>query len=1087
MDVADIHDLEANTGVWLLFIEGIDVAFTTTSDLTGSGVSSWIGTGWGARTIKQGLQMPSVLPFGETCPWVGDIRSPQAIAFTLTDLDETLPALFADIEPDDTTDTLGQRLSPLDDPAPDPGVGLDGEVITLWDRNVGIERIGPAGQRRWFWIAPDDVPPGLDHAAADGYPAARVTDDPRTWAGRKVAVYRIVMDPDTGAFPEWDAQYQGGSLWWYGTMTDRGEWRDTEKGRAFVFYAKGPASWMEKSLNLGRPTTWWKPEAGIALTGDRAKVAVWIERVEGEPLGEGIGFITTVYDCQTLASGNTFAGLTTRAEIAGQLFNIVKAVVDGGTYGTVNGGATNASWTGPGIASKGVWNDGTANQVLREVRLSANGGCIEIKCHEGEGELGFRVAIAMDVLAWQLLGWDINHYLFSLFNYDGPMIGGPDWGEAEGDNILPTNHRVGMFSTRSEQNFGAESSWDNDGAYRSYLATFADAGTVTLDHEGGTEVYVAVGEVPCYGQHGQPFTLGSEIDGDPCDASGWWIFRGKKLTAAQLEAGETKGQDYTAVALCEWVATAAGDAVAENSAGFATIKIIRFEDPAAFGLEATEMLTEPWVNVVGVLECAPIGVLGGMSYQGPTVIPGWRHRVIPSVLLSSGTAVWDGTGDFVTITPGSNHPGDVPAGQPWPGDIEVADMGCGIPGVFVDWESWETACSALPGGLNAALSRCLYSFTGSMMASKVLIEAMAGAGLGWSWQRKVGGFVPAFGAFDPLQQLSPADAIATLTRADMAELEITDGPQWRGQVENRRVGPYDRFVISVGRDPLGDNAAQYTRVFESTDPGRRSRSGTIAWEVTDGGLRDPAPWLGLGFGPLYDWTGQARERFASGFGPRLAMQQRLYRAIYNPRFAGIIGLGSIVHVIDPTAEAADGVRGINHMGRVVEAEIVSRASGNCCVRVAVELERYPVTAVHVWGPMAYSGVGGWDVNTSTLMIREDHALTGTADADTRGWLRPNWTTLGAGAIAAYVLQSEDGETFDPTLTATVEVTAIDTTAMTLELGVLDGDLLRDTVKLVVGAALQDSNQTAAWALGLFTPITGPNGLWDTSEKGVRLK
>jgi hypothetical protein len=86
-----------------------------------------------------------------------------------------------------------------------------------------------------------------------------------------------------------------------------------------------------------------------------------------------------------------------------------------------------------------------------------------------------------------------------------------------------------------------------------------------------------------------------------------------------------------------------------------------------------------------------------------------------------------------------------------------------------------------------------------------------------------------------------------------------------------------------------------------------------------------------------------------------------------------------------------------------------------------------------------------------------------------------------------VLQSEDGETFDPTLTATVEVTAIDTTAMTLELGVLDGDLLRDTVKLVVGAALQDSNQTAAWALGLFTPITGPNGLWDTSEKGVRLK
>lgn len=1083
MDVADIHALPFNVAGWVLFIEGIDIAFTNIPDLVGSGVSSWIGTGEGAREVKLGLIMPAELHYGESDPWEAEIVDSTPAAFTVVDLDGTLVSLFIDDEPDETTETLGQRLHPLTSPAPDPGIGLDGALITLWDRHVGIERIGPAGERRHFYITPDDEPSGLDHLAAVGWPSAHVTAGASLWAGRKVAVYRVVQDPDSGIWPAWGDQYAGGSLWWFGTMTDRGEWKDVTdssttpatSGRGYVFYCHGPASWTQRTANLSRPTTWYKPETGATLTGTELEVAAWIEPVEWEPLGDGIGYSQTLFTSHTLKSGDDLTGLSTASEYWEQIKDIVYTMIDGTDRGTVLG-ADSQTWTGAGPAAKGRWNTGVAPKDVRRVRISNNGSLIEIKCDNEPTEYGYRVCIAADARVWQAAGWDINTAPFeSRKALQGKCpVGGANWGEAAGDEILGPFHVVGCFSTRDEINeFGNAfvSNWDNDGNWKGYEATFP-TGVVTLDPDGGTEVFVAYGTVRCEGQHGQPFTLGSQIDGADCDASGWWLFRGQRLTVAGQAAGE-EGSLYIGVALCEWVSTSDGDEVEVNSEGMATIRVVRWEDPRAFGLPF-DRFEEPWVNAVGVLECAPIGVFGGIA------IPGWRHRMIVSALLSTGTSTWDTTGNEVTITAGSNHPPDMIANET-AGDIEVADLGLGIPHPFVDWQSFYLAASQLPGGVSGALNRILYVLYGSQKISTVLRECMAGAGWAWSLMRRSGEFVPAFGCYDPLRLIQPGDVVATLTRADMAELGIEEGPQWRGTVETRRGGPYDTFEFEVGREPIDAGGKPYTITMESTDPGRRHRSGKIPWMVVDSGLRDPMPWLGTPGQQQYDWTGHARNRFAAGIGPRLAKRQHIYRAVYNARFAGVLGLGSQVHVIDGTAETPSGTRGVNHRGRVIECSIIAKGTGKCSVRVAVELERKGVDEVRVWGPYAFSGRGGWDSATSILTITEDHALVGDGHSDTTGWTQPQWDSHDAGELEVWLYESENGGvTWTLALSATIA--AVDAGAGTIELDNISGSAYRDTYKLLVPNGIWDFS--VEWPFYVFAPSTYADGF---PPSGVRLK
>jgi hypothetical protein len=1037
MDVADIHLLDANIGGWVLFIEGVRLAFASIPALVGSGASSWIGTAHGDREVLLGLEMPSRVGLGETDPWAGKLVDASPVTFGLKDFDGEVVELFREREPDATTDSLGERISPLDDPAPATVPGPNQTPVGLWGRYTGLEAFGPAGERRYYWLAPSDAPPGLDHVGGVGWPPAVITDSPTVWPGRKVALYRIVFDESTGTWPSWQDQYDGGSLWWQGTIKGRGTFRSTGSRRMLSLPCLGPASWLKGSANLLRPTPWLGPQGGVVVEGDRALIAAWIQLEPGQQVGDGITEVPTVWKSQTFASGNTFAGLTTREEFAAYLNDVVQCMITDVDQGTVLA-ATNSSWTAAEPVASGNWGatDG------RKVTISADGSTISI---QGESpttpnpDRGYILGISIDVTVWELFGWSTEQ--LNIIKVDSLPVGGQNWGEAQGVQNTPTYHRTGLFWTFNPNPRPSPPLLVNGGVPYVWTAAY-QTGVVVLNENGGDVLRLGVGEVRCEGQLAQAYVIGDEIDGTPVDAAGWWLFRGERLTSQQFLAGEDPEFDIQ-VAFCEWVATGTRDAVEIDGKGYASIRVIRWEDPRRFGLPY-DRLEEAWASTIGGIQCSPMGIIGGSSQSLD-----WRHRLIPRT-----------------------------------GDVEVADLALGIPEVFVDWASWWTTAAALPGGTAGATNRATYPIRGSTRIEHVLVDAMRGRGLAWSLKRKAGGVVPAYGCFDPIATLTLADVEVTLTREDQAEPEITDDDQWRGVVKLREKGPFDRFVYRVDGDPTEPGSLNYERTQESNDPGRRYRDGSIDWPVDDRGMRDPTPWLGTAAADIYDWTEGARARFANGIGPRYARSTRVYGATYNGTFAGRIGPGSIVHVIDSTAESPDGTRGVNHLGWVSFAEILTRGAGNTSVRVEVELQPRPADEIKVWAPMAKGDVGSWDQGAGVLTVREDWAGVAGGHEDTTGFTQPPWSTLGAGALRVVVYQSETGRTFPAGLVVRADVASADDVAHTLTLANLTGTIYRDTIKIVVAAPKDE--QTAPWALALYIPVTEPSGLWDGVENGDRL-
>jgi hypothetical protein len=330
--------------------------------------------------------------------------------------------------------------------------------------------------------------------------------------------------------------------------------------------------------------------------------------------------------------------------------------------------------------------------------------------------------------------------------------------------------------------------------------------------------------------------------------------------------------------------------------------------------------------------------------------------------------------------------------------------------------------------------------------------------------------------------LEPDAVEITITRGHSAEASspaTATGPQWLAAIELRNDGPYDRFVFRIDRSPLGSDLAYEVRQ-ESLDAGRRYRDGMIEWSITDGGLRDPSHWVGLAQYDLYGWTSQARDRFAAGFGPRYARANRVYHDVLDATTITRIGLGTICHVVNPTAEAPDGSIGINHLGRVVSATIVT-SGGIHGARVAIELQPYPVDAVQVWGPVALAGVGSWDDDAGELTVTQDWAGVGGGHRDATAFVRPPWTSLGPGSLRGWIYQSEDGLTWD--LLPVIKASVVTATDDVLELADLAGGvLLRDATKWVVAAP--PAEQTAEWS-AIYIPVTDPAGKYGAA-KGKRL-
>jgi hypothetical protein len=208
-------------------IDGIPEMFVSHEDLLG--IDSGDDRVPTAGLVREGLKRRFAV----------DLRTghfaPASTTIKIEDHDGALAALFA---------TDHESVEPLEVNV-EPG---DVPPAALWDKWVGHERIGPAGERHLFPV-PFGFDVGLQHAtlnedaddAMEPMSAPPVSDVPVLWKGRRCALYRILRDHigSTGWRPvdEWE-------LIWWGTLEDAGE----VSARVWSLRCAGVESWLRKPL-----------------------------------------------------------------------------------------------------------------------------------------------------------------------------------------------------------------------------------------------------------------------------------------------------------------------------------------------------------------------------------------------------------------------------------------------------------------------------------------------------------------------------------------------------------------------------------------------------------------------------------------------------------------------------------------------------------------------------------------------------------------------------------------------------------------------------------------------------------------------
>lgn len=1077
MSVAEILRDEDAIWAWVMFIEGCPVAFSSRPELVGSGEGSWIGTDHGAREVVLGLIVPPELPTGRSEPFEGEILE-AAVTAKLLDFDGRVVELFRDEDQDEFTDTLGASLRPSDDPAPETTVGPLGTSIDLWGRNVGIEAIGPAGERMHFWIWPSSSPPGYDHPVSDlltaKFPTLYVTDRPTIWAGRKVAIYSIVYDKDTGTWPGWEEQHEGGAMRWIGTLRDHGVWvpitHEGARTRALDLYLASARSWLGRSLNALRPPDWKLVEQGVEFTEANGRVAVWITGEAEWSENEGINYNN--YTAQSIISGNTLAGLDTVDAVVNRINNIIQCALQDEDQGMGTVLASSNVAKGGG----GPWRP-DVDFAYRNFELTSGGKLLRIKMKvQDETAAKFVGNLVLHRDAWALLGFDVHaqSQFLSLDDLGGEVpIGGPGWGsEVAGDNLVPI---PGYYWFRASTMSEDGEFDDNNGQWRNYPAPW-EGGTVRFHELGGDLVRLAVGEFPCEDQLAAPYKIGDTISGQQVNAAGWWLFRGVRYTENDWAAGDDP-VDLIQVALCEWVLTADGLGVAEDEAGSATMRIVRWEDPRRFHLPYKRFKGD-WVCAVGSLECTPVAVIGGTLKH----LPDKAHWLPVRLLLSSGTAVRSEAGQWVGTTGGDSHVIDQPFEDTYASDMEVRDLGIGLPRAAVDHHSFRRCASKLPGGVNSRLNRSMHVLHGPAQSELILKSIMQARMWAWTLKRQPGAAVPSFGAHDAIATLSVSDVEVVLTDDDKASpLKAMD---WEPKVPLRDGGPYDAFHVDAGWDVIEGDFGFHLELL-SDDHGRRFRRGQIVWAMEDRGLANPELYSGQQPPDHVKWVDDARSRFASQAGKFWSKRVFLYETIVNPRVAMELGLGTIVRVQDPRAESPQGTRGLDHLGWVVDFSLLTAKPFGGCARVVVLLQPWRVGTRGVWGPIAQAL--WFDTGTSKLHCSEDyfgvHKLKPT-HRDVDGFTEPPYSSIGGDPARVVIRQSEDCVRYPEGFEVRADVIAVDRENNTLTLDNVTGKIYRDMFKWITLDA--HSNQTSDWVLALYVPQSDLEGIHAPGQKAKKL-
>ena len=867
--IAEISQRDHYECAYVLFIEGIEYAFATLhSDnaLLGSGSGSWIYgyeteasvLAWeasGTRTVLPGLAIPKKLPRGRMDPKTG---MPQRTStnFEILDIDGTVGQLFA---------TEGKDERFIHELIPAGTVALSSSVqssdpsgtSSSFDKHIGIERIGPAGERRFHYCYPFQGI-GLEHTAvpsdliANGMTISAISDEPVQFAGRHCCLYKIIRQED-GTWPNWLEQYDSGvSLVWQGRMRDHGEFQGDKKWR---IQCDGFESYMHKRLGAGVHNTWQKISSVIKPVSEQnGKLAIRLcFATQGDA---GTGLPGALYLCNAVGyeyntspfASPAFVSLN-KHSIIDQINLSINDLKDG------SGSEFSGTDTAAGDEFNDEWN---GSRVGGRFEFRSNGAILFGKEDQDQNGAVFGATVAfisMHVSAWRAMGFEPEAMAASFDDPETPFsallfsklekgstsgLGTPTgWSAVPGDDYWELRLDSSGPETSFQQIMNpafATNNGDNGGVPKLILPVFQGSpevlqvgSTFKVDKE---PIYVpkALQSVSVGYQLLDP--AGSNIS--QADSSRAFVFRGKRATgsAAEVAAQGNEGIEIEAEEIYQ-VGIVSFDEAHPGIAASQSFVLDQWLDPKPFGLDY-RAITGEWISLAPdyQIECAPLVSfdLAGKAYER-------ANNLFTSLLCSTGSAGgWSDTlldGWVLSYSYGENDPPNTTGALEDGGDIYGADQGLGIPYQLIqDVRDIRDVFEEATGGIDEPLNRARVAYVGSKDSMPLIESLLRTRGLAVSFDGgKIG--VQKLEIHDPLESSVIIDESSVWAPPGNPAAAVPSQTM-------RATGPIDRVDISYRWSPEKGGPA-LKQSFHSMDAGSSYRTGQMVDKIENHELI-PSEW-----------------------------------------------------------------------------------------------------------------------------------------------------------------------------------------------------------------------------------------------------
>lgn len=1052
---------------YLLLIDGIPWAFTTAEDVDDAYVQTL-----GFDFAHPGLVPPDSLAVSiELRTGMPDGTSGR-IEIRDCDADLPLPEMFG-----------ASEWEPL---LTSVAAGTTATGASLYDKHIGTEKIGAAGQRRRHSCVPGwNV--GLEHMAADqagatGLEPSPVSDDPVIWAGRRFCLYRL--EEVDGAWPDLtDEDTRRACRLYFGTLTGQGEPVD----RVWSFSIAGPESWAMKSIGAGFSQVPIEVEVGVTLD-ESLNEHVLIGTLDITDPTDPEGSVQHTYvEFNDVEDDTLLSGAASYADVAAAMDDLLDVLK------TFNANVTAL------VDEDG----GDTSSNLRYSTDDGNDGIMVQWDRDAFGALGEQYSLRVRIFAhykvWKLLGYDPltqntsvdpveNGDKFGLFerpsawNTQTAYLG--QWAIDYPSHWLGTFYAAdGVAMKKALEGFQSSGDHNSSNGFERRWPPIYPYGTNTFD-------FNAVGQLFRV-KSADPLFLASSsavpLPADPDDTSspfalpdvgdvthqGIVVFEGPFRDETDPEAEVTKIMLPARVA---WKQTSEGNV--DTDGAWPKLVIYDWPEPRLYGFEDKRpTLWSAWR--VPPNDGEPLTMRSVLVLEHGTG-PDVAAYVLARLLATTGAVgAWSGygLGSDATLTVGPNDLTLPGYGAEMLGqytDADASTYGLGIPAemISIDADAVASLEAAIEEHAEADVYRCK-TVLGKIASARDVVASLL-APFGWAMSFAGG----RFGLFDPYTFHAPNLDEGVITEESIAG---TAGEP-RSSLPRQRLriwAPIDRIKLQARLNPVtGDYARE--EVLRSPDPGQLYRAQSIEHGVDGSHLIHPT-LLNV---PGSSWITSLIERWRKAAGFWNKQHFEVTQTVPLWRHAEFWPGAPVTISSEWLVNPAGQVYGIVQAPGYVISRTVNCQARTMNIRCIVD-----ASALRLYGPAAK--VTRYVENESgegyRLLCEDDYLSirgnTGTLDVE--GFVEPAFSTAGGDATIEVI--AYNATSFSGGIYGTVDSVNAEPGNCFIQLtGPLTGaDWLRDHHHIVVIRNALD--QEAPWPYAVLAPIGDKDGDYAADMKSPKFK